>query len=344
MNSRERTLAVLRGEIPDRVPVCLHNFLVASREAGIPLERYLSDPEAAARAHLEAVEKYGYDCILIDFDTTMLAEAMGAQRDSTPGQPGHIAAPAIRSLEEAEKIVPADPERDGRIPALVEAVRIMAKRAGGEVAIRGNADQCAFSLAALLRGVQDFLVDLVTEPDHPGIQRLLEVSYLSHLATHRALRRAGADFTSLGDSLSGPDVVSPALFRRFARPWQERLVRELAAEGIFTVIHICGNTSAILDQLGEYPSCGFELDSKTDPARAKETAGRNHALFGNLDPGGVIARGTPEIVRDAARRLIECWKPNGRFVLNAGCAIPETAPPGNIRALIAAAREFGTFE
>ena len=101
------------------------------------------------------------------------------------------------------------------------------------------------------------MMDLLSEPDHPGLHRLLEVCYQSHLATHRAVKRAGADFTSLGDSPAGPDVVSPAVFARFARPYQERLVRELAAEGIFTVIHICGNTSAILDQLAEYPACGF---------------------------------------------------------------------------------------
>ena len=95
MNGYQRVMAVLRGELPDRVPVCLHNFLPAAREAGIPLERYLADPEAAARAHLQAVETYGHDCILIDLDTTMLAEAMGARRDCTPGEPGHIAAPAI---------------------------------------------------------------------------------------------------------------------------------------------------------------------------------------------------------------------------------------------------------
>jgi len=343
MNSRERTLTVLRGESPDRVPICLHNFLMASREAGIPLERCLSDPEAAARSHLEAVEKYGYDCILIDLDTTMLAEAMGARRDSTPGQPGHIAAPAIRSLEEAEDLVPADPETDGRIPVLLEAVRILARRTGGEIAIRGNADQCAFSLAALLRGMQEFLVDLLTEPDHPGIARLLEVSYLSHLATHRALQKAGADFTSLGDSLSGPDVVSPVLFRRFARQWQERIVLALATEGIFTVVHICGNTSAILDQLAAFPPCGFELDSKTDPTAAKETAGRTHVLFGNLDPVGVIAHGTPDDVREATRKLMEHWKPAGRFVLNAGCAIPESTPSENIRALIEAVHDFGAY-
>lgn len=344
MTSLERTMAVVSGRLPDRVPVCLHNFLLASREAGIPLEQYLSEPEAAARAHLHAVEKYGHDCILIDLDTTMLAEAMGATRDCTPGEPGHIAAPAIQSLDEVERLRPVDPERDGRIPALLEAVRIMRRQVGDQVAIRGNADQCAFSLAGLLRGMQQFMMDLVSEPDHPGIQRLLEVSYQSHLATHRALRKAGAHFTSNGDSPAGPDVVSPKLFERFARPWQERLVRELAAEGVFVVIHICGDTSLILHQLAQYPFCGFELDYKTDARRAKATAGQKHVLFGNVDPSGVIARGTPELVTARTRELISLWKPGGLFVLNAGCAIPESTPPENIRALIRAAHEYGRYE
>jgi len=344
MNGYQRVMSVLRGELPDRVPVCLHNFLPAAREAGISLEQYLTEPEAAARAHLQAVEAYGHDCILIDLDTTMLAEAMGARRDSTPGEPGHIAAPAIGCLDEAGQLRAVDPERDGRIPVLLEAIRIMAAAVGGRVAIRGNADQCAFSLAGLLRGMEDFMMDLVSEPDHPGLQRLLEVCYQSHLATHRAVRRAGADFTSLGDSPAGPDVVSPAIFERFARPYQERLVRELAADGIFTVIHICGNTSSILEQLAQYPACGFELDYKTDAERAKATAGRAHVLFGNVDPSGVLALGSVAHVRDATQRLIEAWKPGGRFVLNAGCALPAMTPPENIRALVDAATEFGRYD
>ena len=95
MNAKERVEAVLRGRMPDRVPVCLHNFLPAAHEAGIPLEQYLTNPRATADAHLQAIEKYGHDCILIDLDTTMLAEAMGAKRNFTPGAPGHVEAPAI---------------------------------------------------------------------------------------------------------------------------------------------------------------------------------------------------------------------------------------------------------
>ncbi len=341
MNSLQRTQAVMAGRIPDRVPICLHNFLMAAKEAGVPLRDYLEKPEAAAKTHLTAVEKYGYDCILIDLDTTMLAEAMGAKRDCTPNEPGHIAAPAIRSLEEVGKLKPVNPQRDGRIPVLLEAIRILAKAAGTEVAIRGNADQCAFSLAGLLRGMEDFMMDLVEEPDSPHLRQLLEVAYQSHVAVHRAAKEAGAHFTSLGDSPSGPDVVSPAVFQKFARPYQERLVREL---GWPVVIHICGDTSAILDQLAEYPACGFELDYKTDAARAKATAGKGHVLFGNVDPSGVIARGSPALVREKTRELIECWKPGGRFILNAGCAIPASTPPENLRAFIETAKEFGRYE
>jgi hypothetical protein len=43
VNAHERVMTVRQGGIPDRVPVCLHKFLPAAREAGIPLERSLAD-------------------------------------------------------------------------------------------------------------------------------------------------------------------------------------------------------------------------------------------------------------------------------------------------------------
>ena len=343
MNSLQRVRAVLAGQVPDRVPVCLHNFLLAAKEAGIAMCDYRTVPQAIARAHLKAVEKYGHDCILIDLDTTMLAEALGAKSECAGDEPGRIVAPAIQSLAEVGRLKVVNPETDGRIPALLESVRLIAKEVGEEIAVRGNADQAAFSLACLVRGIEPFLMDLASDPDNPAIQELLEICYRSHIATHRALIKAGAHFTSCGDSLAGPAVVSPTMFNRFARPWEEKLVNELAAEGIFTVIHICGDTTRILGSLREYDSCGFELDYKTDARMAKSTLGANHVLFGNIDPSGVIARGTAEEVRAATRELMAIWKPEGRFILNAGCAIPVSTPEENIRALMETAHQDGQY-
>jgi uroporphyrinogen decarboxylase len=344
MNSLQRVKAVLAGQIPDRVPVCLHNFMLAAREAGIPMEEYRSDPEAIARTHLAALEKYGHDCLLIDTDTTLLAEAMGATSECAPNEPGRIVAPAIQSLRDVDRLKVINPETDGRIPALLEGVRLIAKQVGSEVAIRGNADQAAFDLACMVRGIEEFLMDLASDPENPAIGRLLETCYRSHLAVHRALIKAGAHFTSMGDSLAGPDVVSPEMFDRFAHPYEERLVRDLAADGIFTVIHICGDTSRILNFLARYDFCGLELDYKTDAVRAKSRVGDRHVLFGNIDPSGVIARGTPALVRAKTSQLLSLWKPGGLFVLNAGCAIPANTPDENVRALIATARAEGVYE
>jgi len=343
MNSLERVRTVLAGGIPDRVPVCLHNFMLATCEAGVRMEEYRANPEAIARTHLHAVEKYGYDCVMVDTDTTLLAEAMGAKSECAPNEPGRITVPAIRSLREVERLKVVNPEKDGRIPALLEGVRILSKQVGGEIAIRGNADQAAFDLACLVRGIEEFLMELIEQPDNPQLTELMEICYQSHLAVHRALAKAGAHFTSLGDSLAGPDVTSPRMFNRFARPYEERLVKDLAADGIFVVIHICGDTSRILDSLSEYAPCGFELDYKTDAAKAKHTVGARHVLFGNIDPSGVLARGSPQEVRAATRQLMSIWKPGGLFVLNAGCAIPPTTPPENIHALIDTAHEEGNY-
>jgi uroporphyrinogen decarboxylase len=110
------------------------------------------------------------------------------------------------------------------------------------------------------------------------------------------------------------------------------------------VIHICGDTTKILDQLTKYPACGFELDYKTDARRAKASAGRDHVLFGNIDPSGVIARGTAAEVTKKTRALIALWKPGGRFILNAGCAIPAGTPAENILALIQTTLEYGRYD
>jgi uroporphyrinogen decarboxylase len=343
MNSLERVNAVIHGKSPDRVPVCLHNFMMAAREAGIHLEKYRADPEAIAKAHLDALEKYGHDCILIDTDTTMLAEAMGAKSECAPDEPGRIVAPAIRSLNEVDRLKVINPYTDGRIPALLEGVRLIARQVGHEVAIRGNADQAAFALACLARGIEDFLMDLAADPENPAIQRLLEICHQGHLAVHRALFKAGAHFTSMGDSLAGPDVCSPRMFDQFARPYERRLVRELAADGIFVVIHICGDTTKVLPYLSQYDFCGFELDYKTDAAKAKSTTGVRHVLFGNVDSSGVLAQGSVDMVREITRELIKVWKPGAHFVLNAGCAIPPTTPGENIRAFIRTAREEGLY-
>lgn len=59
------------------------------------------------------------------------------------------------------------------------------------------------------------------------------ICYQSHLAVHRAMVKAGAHLTSLGDSLAGPEVTSPKTFNQFVRPNIRTLIETAHEEGIY---------------------------------------------------------------------------------------------------------------
>jgi MtaA/CmuA family methyltransferase len=151
---------------------------------------------------------------------------------------------------------------------------------------------------------------------------------------------AGAHMVSNGDSLAGPDVVSPRLYREFAVPSEKRVVDYAHSLGLPYVLHICGKTDRVLDEMIATGSDGLELDYKTDPCLAHARLSDQAVFIGNIDPVAVLALGTPELVERKTRELLAVFADTPRFILNAGCAIPATTPPENLRALIRAARDL----
>ena len=91
MNGYERIRAALEGKPADRVPVMLHNFLMAAREAGHSQRRFRENPAAIAGSFIQAVETYGYDGIVVDVDTVTVAEALGVRADHPEDQPARWA-------------------------------------------------------------------------------------------------------------------------------------------------------------------------------------------------------------------------------------------------------------
>lgn len=57
---------------------------------------------------------------MIDTDTTMLVEAMGAKAKCAPGEPDRIVKPAIHSLAEVDRLKVINPGADARVPVIAE--------------------------------------------------------------------------------------------------------------------------------------------------------------------------------------------------------------------------------
>jgi uroporphyrinogen decarboxylase len=174
----------------------------------------------------------------------------------------------------------------------------------------------------------------------PLCDRLLQHCAEAGLQFLRLMSETGAHMLSNGDSAAGPSVISPRMYRRWALPHERRFAAYAHALGRPYALHVCGNTRAILPDLAGCGADALELDYKTDVHLAHELLKDKVAFIGNLDPSGVVALGTPERVEREARALIRLFSDTGRFILNAGCAIPATAPGENIRALVRAASSW----
>jgi uroporphyrinogen decarboxylase len=151
---------------------------------------------------------------------------------------------------------------------------------------------------------------------------------------------AGAHMVSNGDSPAGPELISPDMYRRFALPYEKDLAETAKRLGLPYVLHICGNTSLIVKDMVSTGADGLELDYKTDVRLAHDLMKDRCVFIGNLDPVGVLALGSRDLVERKTNELLEIFSDTPRFVLNAGCAIPPATPKENIRAMIQAARNF----
>lgn len=338
MNGYQRIQAAFRGEMSDTTPIMLHNFMMAAREAGVSMREYRSSPEAIARTFIDAVDKYAYDGIVVDIDTATLAGAVGVPVDFPENEPARCSGKLLESLEEIDDLAPVDLARYRGVEVWLEATRLLVRHFSNEICVRGNCDQCPFDLAALMLGIDDWMLALTDASQHPRIHRLLE--YTTRVTTDflSLMASTGAHMLSNGDSLASPDMVSPAVYREFALPYERRVTARAAELGLPYVLHICGKTDRILETMATTGAQGLELDYKTDVRLARAKLGGQTVFLGNIDPSGVLALATPQRVAEKTRELLDVFQGEPRFVLNAGCAIPATTPSENLRAMIAAAR------
>jgi uroporphyrinogen decarboxylase len=343
MTSIERVETVLAGGIPDRVPVDLHDFMVAARASGTSLAEHFHSAEAMAEAHIASWRRYRHDVVLVESGTASLAEACGVGAEYLADSAPVSLAPAIASLDEVDRLVVPDPYRVSPLRENLEATRLVVREIGREAFIMGRADQGPFSLASMILGMEGFLLALALPDQAEGLARLL--AFCETVVQRYAVAQAeqGAHMTSIGDSVAGPDVCSPAVYRALAWPAEERLARHLAGHGIRLACHICGNATPIVPDMVATSAAVLELDWKCELPAVKAAAAGRATVLGVIDPSGVIARGTPETVEAAARDELAVLAPGGGLILGPGCALPPDTPAENIEALVAAAERWGRY-
>ncbi|MCK5135896.1 MAG: uroporphyrinogen decarboxylase family protein [Bacteroidales bacterium] len=339
MNGHERISAALEGKATDTTPIMLHNFMMAAKESGVSMEQYRNDPQIISRSFMASVEKYKFDGILVDIDTVTLAGAVGVPVDFPVEEPARTHQGNLLSLEDVRSLKPANIEGYKYIQIWLEAVRLLKEYFKDEIYIRGNCDQAPFSLASMMRGPQNWMMDLMITEENL-INELLDYCTDATSQFITLMAQTGCDMVSNGDSPAGPEMISPDMYEQYALPFEKKIVDIAHQAGLHYALHVCGNTDVILDKMLKTGADAFELDYKTDVQKAFDIYHDKATLIGNIDPSGVLALGTADMVRQKTRELLETYKTSNRFILNAGCAIPPNTPDRNLTAMLDVARDF----
>ena len=115
---------------------------------------------------------------------------------------------------------------------------------------------------------------------------------------------AGADIIGLGDAAASQ--ISPAMYSRFALPYEQKVFSQVHNAGGIGRLHICGDTKKILPDMVASGAKIIDLDWMVDMSAAVNQFGDQVSFCGNIVPVAVLLQGTPEEVYRATLTVSQC--------------------------------------
>lgn len=219
MTPKERAYALERGYSVDRLPCTPMISDHVSFLIGVSVKEYLNSPDLMAKGHKRAYEIYGHDSIGLNPEIIGLPEAMGAKVKYFKNSGPQIEVPVIEKLEDIKNIKIVNPDKDGRLSLYFKALRILENEIGNEVRVATGIGG-PFTTAAILRGVDHFLVDMIKNPEF--------VHDIMKVTTESVIRYMDRAFQlgfscSVGEPMASCNVISPKQFRKFVKPYLKEI-------------------------------------------------------------------------------------------------------------------------
>ena len=335
MNSIDRIKAAVNFMAPDRVPVIAQVFGHAAVLSGMDLAEYVKSGESLARCQIKALRHYEYDAVFALMDTSVETEAAGSILTYRTDRYPTVSSYAVSNTTDLEGLSIPDPHRDGRMPELLKAARILRQEVGDDVLVVG----CVLgpmTLATQLVGTEDALYLAIDEPERFAL--LLDYATETIIRFGTAQIQAGAHLPIVFNPSASPSVIPYQFFREIELPRLQRVFGAFKKAGaIVNWLHIAGPSEPILPF---YPDLGVDIaniDYEVDPLKAQKALAKT-CIDGNIRPLSFV-EATPETIADESYELIGLFAERCGFILSSGCEIPPESKPESITAMVVAGRE-----
>lgn len=377
MTSRERLLKVLKGEIPDCVPVApdFSNMIPAKRTGKPFWDLYLYNDPPIWEAYIDCAKFFNIDSMMDgyfpfafpditvqehDWQTAIICrdpEKIVTRRyyresgritwhDKVNVYPVGDPPTGNVSLDKLElPLVPPEWEPlEGvkpvdRSPEGLKKVKAML----GDQGLLG-----VFMISTNMISNPEMLFDYYDNPEKLDAQvekRMADVE--SKFAWLMSLD-VKPDFICVGGSGS-MIYQSPEFVRKYSLPAVKRAIELATAAGIPTHVHSCGPEKELVKIMAEETSLTVIDPLEISPmgdcnlAELKRLYGKKLTLKGNLHTTEVMLKGSVQDVINASKKAIDDAKEGGRFILSTGDQCGRDTPFENILAMVETARTYGKY-
>jgi uroporphyrinogen decarboxylase len=333
LTPRERFGLLVIDEEPDRCNVIPLLTSHAAHVARMPLRNYYTKGKSMAQAQIIALEEYRHDAINLFSEVGIIAEAMGSIFDYPENDLPILKTPFLTQYRLSDIKLP-DPSNTKRLPVYLEAIDYTYNAVGDRIPILAYVP-APFTTGMMLSDPSQFLIQTIKQPEL--ITEIMEISLRAAIEFCYHIIDAGA-LPVIVDPLASASVISPKTYEKFALPFEQKLIEFLHRYDLDIILHICGDTAPIIDQL---PMTGADLISidRIDLALVLKKLSNKIRIVGNFNTS-LIAFSSPAEIRQQVRKMISIGKrsPKG-YIAATGCEIPISSPPENVTAFIESAKE-----
>lgn len=360
MTGKERILAALNIEVPDRVPLYIHGINEAPI---IGIGKHLTDglPEPKQFHEMDDSEKmklvdtlfmihegFGVDGFTSfeishekELDENRVQDDWGVVYQRNPhGLP----VPKGHPLKDAQDLAYFDaPEPVREHLLLLDMAR---NRFKGNVALfwlmRGT-----FVRSWRLIGMENLMLKLYEDPEF--VHRVADMVTEYNLKQIDLLAEAGLDVLVIEDDIATTHapMISPAHFTTFINPYNRKLVDRAHELGLRVVRHSDGNLWSLMDVLLASGYDGLnplEPHAGMDLKKVKAYCGERICLLGNIDCFKLLPAGTPQQVDAAVKQAIEDAADGGGLIICSSNSLHPGVNPENCIAMFEATKKHGSYE
>jgi uroporphyrinogen decarboxylase len=341
MNKRERMIAAISHQQPDKVP-----WVIGLTDAArIQLVEYLGredlrDPQTFSEwvgNHTRGVGPRGLRGLHMleeevkpglwrdSFD--VIWDTRGMYGEGSWGRPMNCVLPDP-TVEGYTFPDPPGPEAFAHYPQFVEDNQ--------EYFISGGGGHL-FEAAWAMRGMENLLTDMVWHPEF--VHELMERISDYYLTIIVQAVQYDVDAFSFGDDWGSQDkglMMGPRCWRTYIKPYMAKMFAPIKEAGKFVTLHSDGDVTAIFDDLIEI---GLDVYNPFQPEimdvyEMKRQYGDRLCFHGGIGIQSLLPFGTPQEVRAEARRMIEVVGAGGGYILAPSHGVLADIPVENIMALI----------